>query len=560
MADCGAGGTTLDRTVESLWGSSNNVNPKATAAIRSLLGHASQSQPHQATMPLTTPTELTLSSPPAPQQQQQQIPLSFTPQQIPTTTTATRANPSVLIPIQQKQLQRSNQMHQIHHPGILTPHHQHQQMMMMHSMMMEQQQQLSQMVQQQQQLRQQQQQQSEQKELLSNFSLPHDLLDEQQLKAEIYDHLSSLEGGGERIKGQDYYNEGYVQGASIEELAAAWQQAEAEYSQEMYDSVDDAVNLAAPVVDGDRTLNSYQFINPAEYSETNHADWMEEGMRQFRTGNLPEAIRAFEMELQIGNPNNAKAWSMLGKCHAENDQDREAITCLEHAVDRDPYSQEAMLDLGVSYVNELDHNKALETLMSWITNNPKYAGMKLSDDLYGSGGPIAESHHSDPAFEEVQRLLLRALEYDPSADVWQALGVVYNVSRHYDAAVDSLEKALQLSPQDYQLWNKLGATLANSNRSEQALPAYHKAIAIKPKYARAWLNMAISHSNLNNYYEAARCYLQTLSLNPGAVHCWNYLRIALSCAERFDLIPLVSAQDLVAFQEHFDFVLYNHPK
>ena len=150
-----------------------------------------------------------------------------------------------------------------------------------------------------------------------------------------------------------------------------------------------------------------------------------------------------------------------------------------------------------------------------------------------------------------------ALEYQPndSADVFQSLGVVYNVSRDYDAAVDSFEKALRPEPSgdDYQLWNKLWATLANSGRSERALPAYHKALQIRPKYARAWLNMAIANSNLHNYQEAARCYLQTFSLNPAAVHCWSYLRIALSCGEQYNLILFAAAQDLAAFRGHFSF-------
>ena len=50
--------------------------------------------------------------------------------------------------------------------------------------------------------------------------------------------------------------------------------------------------------------------------------------------------------------------------------------------------------------------------------------------------------------------------------------------------------------------------------------------------------MAIAHSNLQNYDEAARCYLQTLSLNPDAVHIWSYLRITLTCSEKWDLLPL----------------------
>lgn len=39
----------------------------------------------------------------------------------------------------------------------------------------------------------------------------------------------------------------------------------------------------------------------------------------------------------------SQAWFMLGQSHAENDQDRLAISCLERAVEMDPYSLDALL-------------------------------------------------------------------------------------------------------------------------------------------------------------------------------------------------------------------------
>jgi peroxin-5 len=209
-------------------------------------------------------------------------------------------------------------------------------------------------------------------------------------------------------------------------------------------------------------------------------------------------------------------------------------------------------------VNELNHEKALESLKAWFTHNPKYAGMDLSPlahDIYGAAGSTTR----ESVFEEVKRLLQSALDIDAAdaGDIHEALGVIYNVSKDYEAAVSSFRQALETRPNDYQLWNKLGATYANSNQSERALPAYHKALQIKPKYARAWLNMAISHSNLQNHEEAARCYLQTLSLNPAAKHCWSYLRMALSCSEKWDMLPLCFSQELKPFQELYDFVLYD---
>ena len=347
------------------------------------------------------------------------------------------------------------------------------------------------------------------------------------------------------------YDDAAAHGASIEELAAAWAQAEAEYEQltEPGQLEEDLANL----YQGDAQARPYEFVNQVDENQAiQDRDWMDEGMRQFRTGNMKEAIRCFEIELQQHDLNNATAWRMLGKCHAENDMDPEAIRCLEAAIDRDPYSPETLLALGSSYVNELDHERALENMKAWFTHNPKYAGLELPIDIYGNGETIEKTS----AFEEVKQLLLSALAFDASdaGDVHEALGVVYNVIKDYDAAAASLRKALETRPEDYQLWNKLGATLANGSRSDQALPAYHRALKIKPKYARAWLNMAISHSNLDDHTEAARCYLQTLSLNPGAKHCWAYLRMALSSAERWDLLPLCFGQDLSAFREHFDFI------
>ncbi|KAL7479290.1 hypothetical protein ACHAW6_005025, partial [Cyclotella cf. meneghiniana] len=282
-------------------------------------------------------------------------------------------------------------------------------------------------------------------------------------------------------------------------------------------------------------------------------DLYERGLKHFASGEISAAVLCFESTLRNVDSEHADAWRMLGKCHTENDADSKAIACWIKSLERDPYCSETLLALVVAYVNELDWEKAVETLRLWVANHPLYAGMEGGvlegeEDLYGM------------EMKDVERLLLRALKFnhddDAAADVYEALGVVYNVSRDYDAAVDAFRRAITVRPNDYQLRNKVGATLANSNRSEEALPEYTIALKLKPKYARGWLNMAISHSNLRNYSQAARCYLQTLSLNPEAKHVWSYLRIALTCDEKWDLLPLAASQNLSAFHEHFDFVEY----
>ena len=58
-------------------------------------------------------------------------------------------------------------------------------------------------------------------------------------------------------------------------------------------------------------------------------------------GKLHEAVHAFEAVV-LKEKEHSEAWRMLGMCHAENDEDKKAILCLERAVEEDPYNLDAL--------------------------------------------------------------------------------------------------------------------------------------------------------------------------------------------------------------------------
>ncbi|KAL7539899.1 hypothetical protein ACHAXR_009698 [Thalassiosira sp. AJA248-18] len=522
------------------------------------------------------------------------------------------------------EMMHHNHQQQHHHQGpmqgqIMAMHHapqmmmqQHQQMMMMQQMQM-QQHQMAAMVQYQQQ--QQQHQKQHQKQMMEARKQKEAAAANHRVDSTT-NYETTVDDDVATVSEEEQLNhEGLTEDASIERLAQAWRDAESEFAEEFgddeYDVSDmgglytegyqEATSTATATDSATATNTANNLEHQYEFSEASRSygclqtpttdiapqtlnypdNLFEQGLEHFDDGNIPEAILCFESTLRNIDPEHADAWRMLGKCHTENDEDNKAIACWHRSLERDPFSPETLLALGVAYVNELDHERAIETLRGWVANHPLYVGMMDNEgsgtgveeeDLYGSGTADEEGENNMnmdgrrmraqtmAEMRDVERLLLRALEYDhtadAAADVYEALGVVYNVSRDYDAAVDAFRRAIDVRPQDYQLQNKLGATLANGNRSGEALPSYRVALRLKPKYARGWLNMAISHSNLHNYSEAARCYLQTLSLNPEARHVWSYLRIALTCDERWDLLPLAASQDLSGFRDRFDFVEY----
>lgn len=57
------------------------------------------------------------------------------------------------------------------------------------------------------------------------------------------------------------------------------------------------------------------------------------------------------------------------------------------------------------------------------------------------------------------------------------------------------------------------------------------------------MNLGISHANLSQYEDAAKAYVKALHLSPEAKHIWGYLRVVLSCMERYDLVQLSGKED-----------------
>ncbi|KAM7460241.1 hypothetical protein LguiA_035810 [Lonicera macranthoides] len=228
-----------------------------------------------------------------------------------------------------------------------------------------------------------------------------------------------------------------------------------------------------------------------------HPNPLKEGQELFRKGLLSEAVLALEAEV-LKNPDNAEGWRLLGIAHAENDDDQQAIASMMRAQEVEPTNLEVLLALGVA------------------------------------------------------RFFNDAAQMSPEdADVHVVLGVLYNLSREYDKAIESFKMALKLKPRDYSLWNKLGATQANSVQSADAILAYQQALDLKPNYVRAWANMGISYANQGMYEDSIRYYVRALAMNPKADNAWQYLRISLSCASRNDMIEACDSRNLDVLQKEF---------
>lgn len=319
------------------------------------------------------------------------------------------------------------------------------------------------------------------------------------------------------------------------------------------------------------------------------------GMRLFNEGRLQEAIMAFEAVLHLtgvaaegdaletAGPSgtadqrqlhyHSEAWRMLGACHAENDDDRSSIACLQRAVDCDPYNTSALLQLTVSYVNEAQHSRALETLRAWIAHHPRchplairvsnHNGIPSHQRMTGSGNAAAAAgaggvsatgslaaadaaaeaaslYNDGSALDEVMEILLQAdafmsqaggggdgtdgtpgheSQFTTDPDIAILLGVLYNVSRDFDSAAGAFQRALNMS-----------SALAPSPDSG---PASSSLSNRRSDLHDLWNKLGASLAHQGDHERALQAYDRSLALKPAFARGWLNVGISHFSRERY---------------------------
>ncbi|KAI9201805.1 uncharacterized protein BJ171DRAFT_516585 [Polychytrium aggregatum] len=237
--------------------------------------------------------------------------------------------------------------------------------------------------------------------------------------------------------------------------------------------------------------------------------------------NLIDKILIYEAIVQQSNEPSS-VWLQLGLAQQENENDVAAISALRKSLQTGSAASGAWIDLAVSYTNESLRDRAIQSLESWLSNQPEYQSVHQRFKDSTAPTPVARLTEM---FIEAARC--RPFDLDPNVQV--ALGVLFHISGEWQKATECFEAALSKRPRDYLLWNKLGATLANAGDTTRALEAYTTALEINPCCIRTRYNIGISCMQLEYYKEAAGHFLAALSIqNEGLSQVYQKLGAPLS--------------------------------
>ncbi len=87
-------------------------------------------------------------------------------------------------------------------------------------------------------------------------------------------------------------------------------------------------------------------------------------------------------------------------------------------------------------------------------------------------------------------------------------------------ALQYLDKALIINPDDHEAWNNRGIVLRALGKPEEAIASYDKALAINPDDHEAWYNRGIVLRALGKPEEAIASYDKALAIKPDKHEAW----------------------------------------
>jgi tetratricopeptide (TPR) repeat protein len=138
-------------------------------------------------------------------------------------------------------------------------------------------------------------------------------------------------------------------------------------------------------------------------------------------------------------------------------------------------------------------------------------------------------------YEEAIASYDKALQFKPDFhEAWFYRGNALDDLQRYSEAITSYDKATQFKPNYHEAWNNRGNVLGKLKRYEEAIASFDKAIQIKPDDHEVWYNRGLPLIELKRYEEAIASYDKALQIKSDSYEAWTNRGIALGDLKRYE--------------------------
>ncbi|XP_053320193.1 protein O-mannosyl-transferase TMTC1 [Spea bombifrons] len=211
------------------------------------------------------------------------------------------------------------------------------------------------------------------------------------------------------------------------------------------------------------------------------------------------------------NPEHHVAMLNLGRLYRSLGQNAEAEMWYKRAlqISRDV---DIITPLGALYYNTGKYEEALQLYQEGVTLHPDNVLIRLSlAQVLAVMGQTAEA----------EALIHRvALDVPGCVECFRLLSAIYNKKDDYLKALEMIDIALKMNPQDSKITSELHFTKGNQlrelNRLEEAFQSYRLVADLNPSQAQAWMNMGGIKHIQGDYTSARTFYQKAAQLDPNS--------------------------------------------
>jgi predicted O-linked N-acetylglucosamine transferase (SPINDLY family) len=218
----------------------------------------------------------------------------------------------------------------------------------------------------------------------------------------------------------------------------------------------------------------------------------------------------------------------------------------------------------------------LVSIESWASDLKDYAALSISLNLRGRKvsarevtvrGHVGPDHnpllekavalHKSDRHDEAASLYEEILAQTPDhADALHLLGLVRLQQKDASAALELIERAIELDTDNASFLSNRGRALHDLKRLDQALASYDRALAIRPDYPEALSNRGGVLGDLKRFDRALQSYERALKIRPDYPQALYNRGNALRELRRLDE-AIASYDRALAIKPNYPQALYN---
>jgi tetratricopeptide (TPR) repeat protein len=147
----------------------------------------------------------------------------------------------------------------------------------------------------------------------------------------------------------------------------------------------------------------------------------------------------------------------------------------------------------------------------------------------------ALEHHRSGDLQQAENIYREILKDEPNNyATLHFLGILQYQLRNYDSAIEYIEKALQINPEDTGANYNLGLAFKEKGELDKAIACYQKAVQLDPNFADAYYNSGTAFQEKGQYDEAVACYEKALRIDPNLSGVYYNLGIIFQEKGQYD--------------------------